>query len=195
MSDTLVVTELDVEIIEVVGDVTTVIETGDTTTIITTNDDVSVVTADSTDIVVVEPDVLRNVEILTTGEQGPPGRDGSSLSGVISMTAAITLSGHRAIRSDGTGQATYASNTDVGDGNAVLGISTGSALAGATVDVQYAGSLIEPSWNWTPNAPVFCGANGVLTQAAPVTGFALIVGVAIAPTVLALGVKQPIFTA
>lgn len=193
--DTLIVTESEVSIVEASTALVSVVETdGDVSTIITTSDDVSIVTVDDPSTVIVEPDVLRNVEVLTVGEQGPPGRDGSSLSSVLSLTAAITISGHRVVASNAAGLAVYASSDDAADANMALGVSTGAALAGSTVEVQYAGTLVEPSWAWTPKLPVFCGANGVLTQVVPTDGFALIIGVAMTATSLAISIKQPIIT-
>lgn len=51
-----------------------------------------------------------------------------------------------------------------------LGISRTSAMVGAEVEVQYAGLMEDSAWAWTPAAPIFCGAAGVLTQTPPASG-------------------------
>ena len=51
-----------------------------------------------------------------------------------------------------------------------LGISRTSAMVGAEVEVQYAGLMEDSAWAWTPAAPIFCGAAGVLTQTPPAAG-------------------------
>ncbi len=122
---------------------------------------------------------------------GTPGGGGTNK---LELIAADNLSGHRVICSNGVGLARYASNDAPADAHAALGISTNAAVAGAPVTIQYAGKLVEPGWTWTPNMPVFCGVDGVLTQEAPTTGFVLIVGVATAATALVVGIKQPIIT-
>lgn len=112
----------------------------------------------------------------------------------IEMPAESALSGHRVICSNGANQARYASSDTLSVANAVLGISLNAALISAPVAIQFAGTLIEPSWAWTPNMPVYCGIDGVLTQTPPSAGFVLVVGVAIAATALAISIKQPIVT-
>ena len=74
----------------------------------------------------------------------------------------------------------------------MLGITTGAAAAGDAINVQASGEMTEVSWNWTPGLPVFLGTNGLLTQTPPVSGFQLVLGVAISPTKLAINIKQPI---
>ncbi len=150
-------------------------------------------------IVIESPDELivnqlvTSVIVLTAGEQGPPGPsfDGTMIN-KLSMPAQGALSGHRVMRGTGDGHVQYASSADVLDAPVVLGISTGAAADGAPISVQYAGEMIEPSWSWTPGLPIFCGVGGVLTQVNPSTGFSLVVGVASTPTVIVVGIKQPI---
>lgn len=61
--------------------------------------------------------------------------------------------------------------------------------------LQRAGDVTEPSWSWTPEAPVFLGSNGQLTQAPPddSAAFTLCVGFAATTTTLVLRFEAPIY--
>lgn len=136
--------------------------------------------------------VSRNeLAIVSVGEVGPPGPVGPAGNGTFVATAAQALSGHRVLRAASPDTVDYADSATVAQANSVVGLSTGAASAGAPVTVQYAGPLVEPSWNWTPNLPVFCGLLGALTQTAPTAGFSLVVGIAMDATSILVGVKQP----
>lgn len=108
------------------------------------------------------------------------------------LPAAGPISGHRALAATGDGHVRYASSAVLTDAHAVLGISLNAAADGAMVSIQHGGQIVEPSWNWTPQQPIFCGENGVLTQTAPTAGFVLIIATALSPTAIAVGIKQPI---
>lgn len=132
------------------------------------------------------------VHILELAEQGPAGRPGPSGSPFLTLVADGPLSGHRVVRSIMVGKAGYADSGTSSHANCVLGITTGSAADGADVFIQVSGLMDEPTWYWAADLPVFCGANGMLTQTAPTAGFSLVVGVATSPISLAVGVKQAI---
>lgn len=146
-----------------------------------------------------EPDLLMveaesPVVLLEAAVQGPPGPAGPAGepgTPYVEFTAGTALGGHRAVRLQG-GVAVYASNTALVDANVVLGITRGAADAGQPVQIQFMGLLTEPSWAWVPDLPVFCGINGLLTQAAPTVGFSLVVGIATTPTQVFIGAKMPI---
>lgn len=144
--------------------------------------------------VVVETQVNTSV-VTTPAEQGPPGPvgpPGQAGASYLTFTADGALSGHRAVRPTTAGAVGYASSAVAADANSVLGITTGAAATGAAINVQASGEMTEVSWNWTPGLPVFLGTNGLLTQTPPVSGFQLVLGVAISPTKLAINIKQPI---
>lgn len=139
----------------------------------------------------------RDLFVVTAGEQGPAGPQGPpgpSGDSVIAYIAGETLGGNRAVKADATGKAVYATNTDTGSQH-LLGVTTGAAVLGASVDVQRSGIMVEPSWSWTPSQPVFLGVNGVLTQVFP-TGalLSIIVGFALTPTSIHLSPREPIIT-
>lgn len=47
------------------------------------------------------------------------------------------------------------------------GVTKTSVVLGSTVKVTQSGLMTDAGWTWTPNVPIFVGANGVLTQTAP----------------------------
>ena len=128
----------------------------------------------------------------TPGPQGPTGPIG----GTLSRVAAIALSGHRAVRAVSATEVNYCDATDPAAVYTFLGVTSGAASAGAAIDVIHVGELIEPTWNWTPNLPVFCGANGVLTQTYdPAWAWCLVVGVAETSTKVYIQARTPVATA
>lgn len=123
--------------------------------------------------------------ILTAGSQGPAGPTGPGGGATATYTAGAILGGHRGVKLDAAGAVQYASNDDVASLAGFIGVTTGAAIAGASVSVVQVGLIEEPSWAWTAGLPVFLGANGVLTQTAPVFP-ALQVVVGVAPTATSL---------
>lgn len=78
--------------------------------------------------------------------------------------AALAISGHRAARLNNAGLVIVASADLVGDAQTILGITINAAAPGGAVSIRGAGLIEEPSWNWAPELPIFCGPEGVLTQ-------------------------------
>lgn len=123
------------------------------------------------------------------GVKGDPGEGG--VGGTINLTAASILSGHRVITTDAHGDAIYADKDTLAHVGKVLGISMNAAMAGALVAVKTFGEFSEPTWNWNAGEPLYLGANGVLTQTPPVTGFLLEVAFALTSTLIFISLKQP----
>ena len=196
MTDTIIVNTPGATTTLVVASPTqaTVVPAAATTPVLTVPADVVVVTAPAA------PSVLTPaappVTVLTAGAQGPAGPQGIAGSGTsITFTADGPISGHRMVRPTTQGKVGYADATDKTQANSVLGMSTGAAADATPVAVQTSGEIIEPSWNWTVDQPVFCGLLGALTQTPPVSpSFQLVIGVATRPTSIALNIKQPILT-
>jgi hypothetical protein len=70
---------------------------------------------------------------------------------------------------------------------------TAAAAAGEAIPVQQYGPLIDASWNWTPDAPIFMGTLGQLTQTIDTAWKAYIrVGTAIHADVMIVDVQPPI---
>lgn len=100
--------------------------------------------------------------------------------------AAEALSGHRVVTPKPDGTLDYASNDNIAHVQAPLWVTTGAAAAGAQAIALMLGTIVEPTWAWTPG-PVYLGANGVLTQTpptAPGAVFLASVGTATAATSL-----------
>lgn len=95
----------------------------------------------------------------------------------IKRLAGEDVGGHRVVRNS-SGSVRLADAATAGHGAGILGITTGAASSGDEATVQVYGPLTEPTWTWTPNLPVYCGASGVLTQSAPDDGFVRQVAIA-----------------
>lgn len=126
---------------------------------------------------------VRELHVVSVGEQGPAGPPGVSGGGVAEYTAGEALGGHRGVKLGPSGEAFYASNADAASFAGFIGVTTGAASFGAQVSVQSAGLMTEGTWSWTPSAPVFLGVNGVMTQTPPAApAFQLVVGFAVTAT-------------
>ena len=111
----------------------------------------------------------------------------------LQLTAGVSLSALRAVTTNSSGEAVYASNNTLGNAQ-VVGITMGAASSGAQVGVKTFGPLSDASWNWT-KGPVFLGTNGALTQTAPSGGAIIVqVGRALTATQLFVDVETTITT-
>lgn len=170
------------------------IEVSTTEVLIETTHEIVEVTATEVLIEEIEPtlellDATEESEMVEVGMQGPPGPPGDAPT--ITFPASAILSGHRAVRVS-AGKVVYADAADLGDANLVLGISRNAAIEDDPVLIQTAGLMTEPSWDWTPDLPIFCGPAGALTQTAPTSGFDLILAIALTSTQIHIGAKMPI---
>lgn len=102
------------------------------------------------------------------------------------------ISGHKAVAAYFNHSVIQASSDDTSIANSVLGISVNAAIDAAPVTVISSGEIIEPTWNWIPDMPIFVGRDGKLTQTPPSEGFQLIIAVATSQQSIAVGIKQPI---
>ena len=105
------------------------------------------------------------------------------------VTAAGDVGGHICVVSDAVGLATPASTASK---SPVVGITSGSAVAGAYATLITSGIFTEPSWTWVPDSTLFVGVGGVLTQTPPSTGYMHVVGYAVSPTTVVVSIQQPI---
>lgn len=129
----------------------------------------------------VDAAVADSIDVIV-GQGGPMGPAGPAGGSTIAKTAAQALGGHRAVKAAPDDEVDYPNNAVTEDGGLIVGLTVAAANSGATVAVQVTGEIEEGSWNWSLG-PVFCGANGVLTQTPP-PGAAWLrqIGVAISPT-------------
>lgn len=141
---------------------------------------------------------VTEVVRISEAEQGPAGPAGptgpSGTGDEITRTAAEPISGHTVVATSGaSGQLVPADSADTAMAPAVLGIITSAVEAGASVTVRAQGEVEESGWSWTPGQFIFCGADGVLTQTPPSSGFLLIVGWAMTPTRMFVRLMQPVY--
>lgn len=133
--------------------------------------------------------IPRTAALNLTGAAGPQGQRGD----VHDYIADGALSGHRLVRSTGSGKVGYVDAANPAHAGLALGITTGAANDATGVTVQLVNEMIEPSWNWTLG-PVFAGANGIPTQSTSGLAFIQVIGVATDPTKLTINIQPPILT-
>lgn len=105
------------------------------------------------------------------GAAGPQGPSGAQAT----ITAAENLGGHRAVTARGF-------HCTPATADELLGITLGAANIGTQASYVSQGVMEEGSWNWTPGAPIFLGAAGVLTQNPLTTGLVRRIAWAVTPT-------------
>jgi hypothetical protein len=110
---------------------------------------------------------------------------------VIELTAGPALSGHKAIALV-AGVAVHADQSNPAHRGLVRGISTGAVASGATLNAQVYGRMYEPSWAWTPDLPIYVGANGALTQTRPTSGWLQRLAIADSATLIFIDPQPPI---
>lgn len=121
----------------------------------------------------------------------PPMGAMRSASGLVSTRATgANVSGHRALMFTSGGAVVHADPND--PAYAFAGISVQASAAGTFVMIVEAGSLTEPTWSWTPRAPIFVGADGALITAPPASGVLQQVAVAVTPTAIFVRNSLPI---
>lgn len=141
------------------------------------------------------PETTDQIEIETAGGASRRIEIGRITGNAFSRIAATDLGGHRVVRLNADGQAAYADCYNLADASAVAGITIGAVILGDNAIIQTEGELIEPSWNWNIDLPVFLGALGQLTQTPPLSGFKLCVGTPLSPNRLLIRVGEAIIKA
>lgn len=111
----------------------------------------------------------------------------------LTLTSGVNLSALRAVTTNSSGEAVYASNATLADAQ-VVGITLGAASSAQQVGVKTFGPMSDANWNWTKGA-VYLGTNGQLTQTAPTGGAVIVqVGRALTATQLFVDVDTTITT-
>lgn len=111
----------------------------------------------------------------------------------VSLTAGENLSALRAVTSNASGQAVYASNNTLANAQ-VIGITSNAASSGGGVTIKTSGIMTDSNWAWTKGT-VFLGTNGTLTQSAPTSGAIVVhVGRALTATTLQIDIDTIITT-
>ena len=128
------------------------------------------------------------ISVVTVGEQGPPGSPNS----FITKTAAVAIGGNRVVVLNASEQAIYAESSNTAHADKILGVSTGAADLGASVQVQTYGEMVESSFAFTPELAVYASTNGQMTQTPPTAGFKRGIGFALAATKLFIDLREPV---
>lgn len=116
-----------------------------------------------------------------------------AISDDVTLTAGANLSALRAVTSDGSGNAVYASNNTLANAQ-VIGITSTAASSGNGVTIKTSGIMTDANWSWTKGT-VYLGTNGTLTQTAPTAGAIVVhVGRALTSTTLQIDVDTIITT-
>lgn len=152
-------------------------------------------------------------QVLTVGEQGPPGVGAAEISSdpnnrisfgtdlklyvgsdpdlVFQRPAGTILSALRVVY-ESQGRVYLLSADDESHAELVLGLTLTSSDQGASVAVMRAGAVDDLTWSWTPGQ-VWLGEDGNLTQTPPAAGVDLSVGTAVSATRLILNLQQPLY--
>lgn len=109
------------------------------------------------------------------------------------VVASEALGGHRAVVLTESGRAVYADCTNTKHIGRLSGVTTGAGVANSVLSIIPFGLMTEPSWSWVPDAPVFLGLAGALTQSKPTNGFQQVVGISLSTTTLFINPREPIF--
>jgi hypothetical protein len=190
MTEPLVVARPELVVIES-ADVASIVVATNASLVASRSDSLTVVQSEKREAVVSE---RVDRWLLAHGNQGPEGRPGSGSVVTVQKTAAVAVGGHRAVILNADDQVDYADNTVLSHRDVLFGLTTGAAAAGDLATIQTTGELTEPSWNWTPQQPIFLGVNGLLTQTAPSSPalFRRIVAFAVDATRVVLDFREPV---
>lgn len=145
------------------------------------------------DAVVTEQE--RAVVVVAPGEQGPPGRPGipgPAGGQVLQRTAGQDLSALLVVYEDMFAQVWPADAAVEADVLALLGVTVSAAPGGELVNVQRLGVIDDSGWGWTPGRRVYLAGQGRLTHDPPVSGYDVLIGMALSPTRLLLNIQDPI---
>ena len=119
-----------------------------------------------------ESAVIEFVELAVQGPPGPPGPIGpAGGTTIITRTTVAPIGGHRVVIQEAAGTVSYADHTDPAHADMALGLTIEAADAGDEIQILVGGETIEPSWAWDVTRPIYLGANGLMTQTPPTTGF------------------------
>ena len=150
--------------------------------------DEHLVIEDETFVVFIDEDVVELViyDGAIPGPAGTPG-EGPTFDGI----AAGTIHGDRVVKMV-AGLVAEVDQQDRDDMLLAVGISQGSAMIGEPVTIRISGERTEPSWNWSPGI-LFAGADGVLTQVQPTTGWSMEVARTVSATRIIVGMTPGIW--
>lgn len=99
---------------------------------------------------------------------------------IVTLLASGSINAHRVVTILASDRVAYCDAGTPTDRILAIGITLTAAADGEPVQVQKFDRIVEPSWDWTPGLPIYCGLEGALTQVYDAAwAFVAIVGVAI----------------
>lgn len=125
-----------------------------------------------------------SVEAVRSVVEVNPSTTLATVDATVPVSSITPLSALRCVTGDGR----YCDPDDI----TTVGLAGITLTAGTTVNARFAGRMIDAGWTWTPGLPIYCGANGVLTQTPPATGWLRRVAEAVSPTEIIVSIHQPI---
>lgn len=99
-----------------------------------------------------------------------------------SYPASATLSALRVVTLNSSNQWVYADKDTSSHVNTAISLLTTAVSSGSSVRPVLQGLVTDSSWSWSLDALLWLGANGLLTQAPPTTGFLRQVATVVSPT-------------
>lgn len=132
------------------------------------------------------------VVVVTQALQGLPGPPGPASGQVLQRTAGQDMSALLAVYEDMFGDVWPADAAVEADVLALLGVTVSAAPGGQAVNVQRLGVIDDSGWSWVPGQRVYLAGQGRLTQDPPVSGYDVLIGMALSQTRLLLNLQDPI---
>lgn len=108
------------------------------------------------------------------------------------IAASASLSALRVVIVNESGLLAYADSATPAHAFRVVGLLASAVSSGESVAVLIDGLIADSGWNWTIGSPIFIGANGVLTQTPPESGFLQQVATPITATQIDFELQEPI---
>ena len=113
---------------------------------------------------------------------------GYSESGSVSLQCAEQINAFSVVTSNDAGELIKADATTA---RFLLGMVKNAGNIGDLIQVYSSGEIVNVGWNLIPNAVVYLGSNGDITQTAPDVTNHFVVGLAVSPTRIVLQL-QPV---
>lgn len=102
---------------------------------------------------------------------------------LLTVIAGEVLGGHRAVFIGEDERAYYADASEA-TSRLTVGITTSAANEDDEIAIQAVAVLEHLGWSWSGEEPVWLGAEGLLTQTPPTSGYIMQVGIPVGPTQL-----------
>lgn len=139
-------------------------------------------------------DILQSKNVVEISNQfiGPPGPAGDIDGVVKSRIAGENIGGQRIVVTNNLGEVIIGDQSNLSHLGLFTGITKTSVTTGASVQVISYGTLIDGSFSFTPEAKIYFGTNGIITQTPPTSGFLQSIGHAVSATEIFINPQIPI---